>query len=72
MPIDDRLSGHHPGNTRSNKIVLLKIDAEKSELDIHQGHRRPRLAENRSDRVEIHDPTREAIKRIENLLIEKG
>jgi len=57
---------------RIEKIDLLKIDAEKSELDIIKG------IENRDwpkiDQVvmEIHDPTRVAVRKIENLLTEKG
>ncbi len=55
-----------------DKIDLLKIDAEKAEQDIINGiedHDWPKI---RQIVLEIHDPTREAIKRIERLLIEKG
>jgi len=55
-----------------HKIDLLKIDAEKAELDIINGiedHDWPKI---KQIVLEIHDPTREAIKRIEQLLIEKG
>ncbi len=55
-----------------DKIDLLKIDAEKAELDIIDGiedHDWPKI---KQVVLEIHDPTREAIKRIERLLIEKG
>ena len=54
------------------RIDLLKIDAEKAEVDIINGiedHDWPKI---RQIVLEIHDPTREAIKRIEHLLIEKG
>ena len=54
------------------KIDLLKIDAEKSELDIIQGiddRDWPKIAQLV---IEIHDPTREAVKRIEELLAKKG
>ena len=57
---------------RIDKIDLLKIDAEKSELDIVNGiedHDWPKI---KQIVLEIHDPTREAIKRIEHLLVDKG
>ena len=55
-----------------DKIDLLKIDAEKSEWDIIQGiaeHDWPRIDQLV---IEIHDRTREAVMRIERLLIAKG
>jgi len=55
-----------------DKIDLLKIDAEKSEWDIIQGiadHDWPRIDQLV---IEIHDRTREAVTRIERLLIAKG
>jgi len=55
-----------------DKIDLLKIDAEKSELDIIKGvddRDWPKIAQLV---IEIHDPTREAVKRIEDLLAKKG
>jgi len=55
-----------------DKIDLLKIDAEKSELDIIKGIEERDWPKIDQIVVEIHDPTREAIKGIENLLIEKG
>jgi FkbH-like protein/FkbM family methyltransferase len=55
-----------------DKIDLLKIDAEKSELDIIKGIDDCDWLKIDQIVMEIHDPTREAIKRIENLLIEKG
>jgi len=55
-----------------DKIDLLKIDAEKSELDIIKGIEDLDWPKIDQIVVEIHDPTREAIKRVENLLIEKG
>jgi len=54
------------------KIDLLKIDAEKSELDIIRGiddRDWPRIAQ---IVIEIHDPTEQAVKQIEALLIQKG
>ena len=57
---------------RIDTIDLLKIDAEKSELDIIEGiedHDWPKI---RQIVIEIHDPSREAVKRIEDLLLEKG
>lgn len=55
-----------------DKIDLLKIDAEKSELDIIKGiedHDWPKIDQ---IVIEIHDCTHEAVKRIEDLLIERG
>jgi FkbH-like protein/FkbM family methyltransferase len=55
-----------------DKIDLLKIDAEKSELDIIKGiddRDWPKIAQLV---IEIHDPTREAVKRIEELLTKQG
>jgi FkbH-like protein/FkbM family methyltransferase len=54
------------------KIDLLKIDAEKSELEIIRG-----IADDdwpKIDQIvmEIHDPTGEAVRRIEDLLVQKG
>jgi FkbH-like protein/FkbM family methyltransferase len=55
-----------------SKIDLLKIDAEKSELEIINGiaeHDWPKIAQ---IVVEIHDFTGEAVRSIENLLTAKG
>jgi FkbH-like protein/FkbM family methyltransferase len=55
-----------------DKIDLLKIDAEKSELDIIKGiedHDWPKIEQ---IVIEIHDCTHEAVRRIEHLLIERG
>lgn len=55
-----------------DRIDLLKIDAEKSELDIVRGIEDrdwPKIAQ---IVIEIHDRTHEAVKQIRNLLIEKG
>lgn len=55
-----------------DKIDLLKIDAEKSELDILAGIEDadwPKIAQ---IVIEIHDRTQEAVKRVERLLTEKG
>jgi FkbH-like protein/FkbM family methyltransferase len=54
------------------RIDLLKIDAEKSELDILRGIAEGDWPKIRQLVVEIHDPTREAIERVEALLREKG
>ena len=54
------------------KIDLLKIDAEKSELDIIRGiddRDWPKIGQ---IVVEIHDPTEQAVKQIEALLIQRG
>lgn len=55
-----------------NRIDLLKIDAEKSELDITRG-----IADcdwPRIDQIviEIHDPSRDTVRRINDLLLAKG
>lgn len=55
-----------------DKIDLLKIDAEKSELDIIKGIEDHDWTKIDQIVIEIHDPTRETVKRIEDLLIEKG
>ena len=55
-----------------DKIDLLKIDAEKSELDIIEGIDDRDWPKIDQIVIEIHDRTREAVKRIEDLLIEKG
>jgi FkbH-like protein/FkbM family methyltransferase len=55
-----------------DRIDLLKIDAEKSELDIIKGiddRDWPKIAQ---IVIEIHDRTRETVKRIEDLLVGKG
>jgi FkbH-like protein/FkbM family methyltransferase len=57
---------------RVERIDLLKIDAEKSELDILRGIAERDWPKIRQIVVEIHDPTREAIRRVEALLREKG
>ncbi|MBI4206778.1 MAG: FkbM family methyltransferase [Betaproteobacteria bacterium] len=57
---------------RIDRIDLLKIDAEKSELDIINGIDErdwPKIAQ---IAMEIHDPAGEAVKRIEGLLAAKG
>jgi FkbH-like protein/FkbM family methyltransferase len=54
------------------RVDLLKIDAEKSELDILRGIDErdwPKIAQ---IVVEIHDPTGEALQRVERLLVAKG
>ena len=55
-----------------DKIDLLKIDAEKSELDIIKGIEDRDWPKIDQIVIEIHDCTHEAVKRIEDLLIEKG
>src|SRR5439155_18878501 len=55
-----------------DKIDLLKIDAEKSELDIIQGIDDRDWAKIDQIVIEIHDRTGEAVKRIEALLIGRG
>lgn len=55
-----------------DKIDLLKIDAEKSELDIMNGIEDGDWAKINQIVIEIHDRTEEAVKRIEDLLIERG
>jgi len=57
---------------RIDRIDLLKIDAEKSELEIINGIQDSDWPKIDQIVIEIHDRTREAVKRIENLLIEKG
>ena len=55
-----------------DKIDLLKIDAEKSELDILKGiddRDWPKIAQLV---IEIHDPTRKAVERTKDLLAKKG
>ena len=57
---------------RIDKIDLLKIDAEKSELDIIRGiddRDWPKIAQ---IVIEIHDRTEQAVKQIEALLVQKG
>jgi len=54
------------------KIDLLKIDAEKSELDIIKGIEDGDWPKIKQLVMEIHDPSEEAVTRIKNLLIEKG
>ncbi|HME62727.1 MAG TPA: HAD-IIIC family phosphatase, partial [Candidatus Binatia bacterium] len=54
------------------KIDLLKIDAEKSELDIINGIEDGDWAKIDQIVIEIHDRTHELVKRIEDLLIQKG
>jgi len=55
-----------------DKIDLLKIDAEKSELDIIKGIEDGDWPKIDQIVIEIHDRTRESVKRIEDLLIQKG
>src|SRR2546430_1833809 len=55
-----------------DKIDLLKIDAEKSELDIVQGIDDRDWPKIDQIVIEIHDRTGEAVKRIEGLLIGRG
>jgi FkbH-like protein/FkbM family methyltransferase len=57
---------------RIDKIDLLKIDAEKSELDIIQGIEERDWLKIDQIVIEIHDHTGETLRRIEDLLIEKG
>ena len=57
---------------RIDRIHLLKIDAEKSELDIINGIEDRDWPKIDQIVIEIHDRSREAVKRIEDLLIEKG
>jgi FkbH-like protein/FkbM family methyltransferase len=59
-------------DNRIDRIDLLKIDAEKSELDIIKGIEDRDWPKIRQIALEIHDPTRAAVKRIEDLLIERG
>lgn len=55
-----------------DKIDLLKIDAEKSELDIIRGIEDRDWAKIEQIVIEIHDRSHEAVNRIEDLLIERG
>ncbi len=55
-----------------DKIDLLKVDAEKSELDIIKGIDDGDWPKIKQIVLEIHDPTRETIEGIERLLIDKG
>jgi FkbH-like protein/FkbM family methyltransferase len=55
-----------------DKIDLLKIDAEKSELDIISGIEDRDWPKIDQIVIEIHDRTREAVNRIEDLLTAKG
>jgi FkbH-like protein/FkbM family methyltransferase len=55
-----------------DKIDLLKIDAEKSELDIIRGIEDRDWLKIDQIVIEIHDRTGETLRRIEDLLIEKG
>ena len=57
---------------RIDKINLLKIDAEKSELDILKGIADADWPKISQIVMEIHDRTGEAVKRIEALLSKKG
>src|SRR5262249_43944856 len=55
-----------------DKIDLLKIDAEKSELDIINGIEDRDWPKIDQIVIEIHDCTHDAVRRIEDLLIERG
>jgi len=55
-----------------DKIDLLKIDAEKSELDIIRGIEDRDWSKIDQVVIEIHDSSHEAVKRIKDLLIERG
>jgi FkbH-like protein/FkbM family methyltransferase len=55
-----------------DRIDLLKIDAEKSELDIIKSIAEYDWPKIDQIVIEIHDPTREAVRRINDLLIQKG
>jgi FkbH-like protein/FkbM family methyltransferase len=57
---------------RLEKIDLLKIDAEKSELDIINGIEDRDWPKINQIVIEIHDRTHEAVKRVEELLIKRG
>ena len=57
---------------RIDKIDLLKVDAEKSELDIITGIEDRDWPKINQIVIEIHDRTEETVKRIEDLLIERG
>ena len=54
------------------RIHLLKIDAEKSEADIIQGIEEAHWPLIDQLVIEVHDPTGEAVKQLEQLLIGKG
>jgi FkbH-like protein/FkbM family methyltransferase len=54
------------------KIDLLKIDAEKSELDIINGIEDRDWPKINQIVIEIHDRTHETVKRVEELLIKRG
>ncbi len=57
---------------RIDKIDLLKIDAEKAEVDIIEGIEDQDWPKIKQIVLEIHDPTRDAIGRVERLLTTKG
>ncbi len=57
---------------RIEKVHLLKIDAEKSELDIIKGIDDRHWPMIDQIVIEIHDRTKEAVDLIERLLVEKG
>jgi FkbH-like protein/FkbM family methyltransferase len=57
---------------RIERIDLLKVDAEKSELDIIKGIADADWPKIRQIVLEIHDPTRETINQVQQLLTEKG
>jgi FkbH-like protein/FkbM family methyltransferase len=57
---------------RIERIDLLKIDAEKSELDIVRGIEESDWPKIGQIVVEIHDPSGEAVRRIESFLRAKG
>ena len=57
---------------RIARIDLLKIDAEKSELDILEGIEDRDWPKIRQIVIEIHDRTGEAVTRVQHLLGEKG
>lgn len=59
-------------DNRIEKIDLLKIDAEKSELDIIKGIEDQDWPKIDQIVIEIHDPTRAAIKGIEDRLRKRG
>ena len=59
-------------DNRIDKIDLLKIDAEKSELDIIKGIEDRDWPKIHQIVIEIHDRTEESVKQIGNLLFEKG
>jgi FkbH-like protein/FkbM family methyltransferase len=55
-----------------SQIDLLKIDAEKSEEEILSGIQETDWPKIRQMVIEVHDPTHQAVGRIEALLCEKG